>query len=738
MDNMRKLIKESGIRDINNIAKRYKKAKIYFHQDLDGVTTALAMKNYLEQQGIEVVDAEVIQYGDKEFSIKKADAQGEVMPVLVDFAHGKPMFVIHTDHHDTQAGAEETQSTSFRHSRSNVETISQLLSPKEIFPSDDIMLISIVDSANFASNEITPEMVMNYLFKYDKEASLRSNKMMMGLVTNKLLLAFKNKPRFLEEIVLNAKPSLLSILNNIRKQVDEKGYAKPEELVSNQASYIEKQKQNKQVQRVGNIIVQYGGGSMTKAGSYDRYTPFKNNPDADFIVIAWPLGLVQASCNPFKQERALKGVDLGEMKNEVLSKFENELKGMTITFGTLKRISETKADYQSVGFTFKDMLAIYGKLPSFKINGNSDNLIKILENVSSKLFKSLSDKQKELLDKVTINGWDIIQANSGGHKCITNISGMSFLYSKRRKDDDNLSDDMKLITYYKGNNRFVKDIQDKLSKFGRLSDKQVEMALDIMGKETKSDTPEITSYVELTKAIQQEFVNVLNEKIEKGSLNESKNETKKYYIDDSKIKNAGKGVFAKKDLKKGERIGLLHTINKLYADYDFTELGGMHNHSGKPTCHNEKVGNKRYLVASKDLKKGEELTTNYRLQPDLEQPKKDWGSLNENKMYKPEVDGYRTYSPFKNLPYIIVNGNAIDCNNIVHDLILLGDNKKIKYCKKNSGIYTIKGANNIVEIPVQQGENIKDIFKDSKSISEWIRNRVKKIDKNGEIKKMFF
>jgi hypothetical protein len=52
MDNMRKLIKESGIRDINNIAKRYKKAKIYFHQDLDGVTTALAMKNYLGQQGI--------------------------------------------------------------------------------------------------------------------------------------------------------------------------------------------------------------------------------------------------------------------------------------------------------------------------------------------------------------------------------------------------------------------------------------------------------------------------------------------------------------------------------------------------------------------------------------------------------------------------------------------------------------------------------------------------------------
>ncbi len=90
---MKKLIKESGLRDINALAKRYPKAKIYFHQDLDGVTTALAMKNYLEANGIKVEDVEVIQYGDKEFAVKKQDATGDTMPVLVDFAHGKPMFV---------------------------------------------------------------------------------------------------------------------------------------------------------------------------------------------------------------------------------------------------------------------------------------------------------------------------------------------------------------------------------------------------------------------------------------------------------------------------------------------------------------------------------------------------------------------------------------------------------------------------------------------------------------------
>ena len=157
---MKKLIKESGLREIKALAKRYPKAKIYFHQDLDGVATAIAMKKYLEDNGIKVVDSEIIQYGDKEFSIRKLDARGDVMPVLVDFAHGKPMFVIHTDHHDTQAGVEQGTSTNFKSSRSNVETISQSISPKDIFTQDDVETISMIDSADYAKYNITPEQVI--------------------------------------------------------------------------------------------------------------------------------------------------------------------------------------------------------------------------------------------------------------------------------------------------------------------------------------------------------------------------------------------------------------------------------------------------------------------------------------------------------------------------------------------------------------------------------------------------
>ena len=467
---MKKLIKESGLRDINALAKRYPKAEIYFHQDLDGVTTAIAMKQYLENNGIKVVDAHIIQYGDKEFAVKKNDAKGDVMPVLVDFAHGKPMFVIHTDHHDRQAGAEDTKSTSFRSSRSNVETISQVVSPKELFPSSDILLISTVDSANYAVNDISVDEVISYLFRLDKEKSLEKNKMLMGLVVNKLLLAFKNKPGFLETLVMECTPSLLNILHTIKKIMVEKGYAKPEQLETNKDEYVKSMQTNPNVKVLGNIIVQYGGGSMFKPGSYDRYTPFKNNPEADFIVIAWPLGLVQASCNPFKSERQLKGVNLGEIAQEVLSKWEGQLKEREIPLSTIKWISESSKDFnqESTGFTFKDFVALYGK--EFKtMEDGKEKLIHIGE-MMEKPFSELPEEHREMLDDIKVNAWDFIQANSGGHKCITNISGLNFMGRSNRPPKGNYkynaeSEDSPYVKFTKMiQNEFVKLLQEKINQ----------------------------------------------------------------------------------------------------------------------------------------------------------------------------------------------------------------------------------------------------------------------------------
>lgn len=436
-----KILTEGGLRNIKNLSKRYDKAKIYFHQDLDGVTTALAMKNYLENNDIKVVDAEIIQYGDKEFAIKKPSAKGDIMPVLVDFAHGKPMFIIHTDHHDKQVGAEKNASTSFRPSRSNVETISQIVSPSDIFPNEDIKMISTVDSADFVNMGIKPEDVMTYIFQLDKEKELSRNKKIMALVTNKLLLAYKNKPNFLETLVLNSTPSLLNIYQNIVKLAKEEGYVSPDIMKSNLSNYIDKQKDSDNVSYLEDygIIAQYGGGALFKPGAYDRYVPFKNFPEANFLVIAWPLGLLQASCNPFKANRELKGVNLGEIAQDVLKVFETTLKNKMITIDSIKYFAEKHKsfDENSVGFNYTDMVAMFEEtedgiqgLDSTPKGVSEDYTVdrwqQALKKVMDKPYSKLSEKEIKALKLLKVSGWDMIQANSGGHKCITNISGLQY------------------------------------------------------------------------------------------------------------------------------------------------------------------------------------------------------------------------------------------------------------------------------------------------------------------------
>ena len=83
-------------------------------------------------------------------------------------------------------------------------------------------------------------------------------------------------------------------------------------------------------------------------------------------------------------------------------------------------------------------------------------------------FSELPEEHREMLDNITVNAWDLIQANSGGHKCITNISGLNFLGRNNRPPQ--------------GKYKYNPD---------------------------KDDSP----YVKFTKMIQNEFVRLLKERI---------------------------------------------------------------------------------------------------------------------------------------------------------------------------------------------------------------------------------
>ena len=80
----------------------------------------------------------------------------------------------------------------------------------------------------------------------------------------------------------------------------------------------------------------------------------------------------------------------------------------------------------------------------------------------------------------------------------------------------------------------------------------------------------------------------------------------------------GLGVFATEDIKKGNNFGVSHVKDsKAENGYWRTPLGGFINHSTNPNCEKLKnrFTNNFYLVATKDIKKDEELTVYYTLYP---------------------------------------------------------------------------------------------------------------------------
>lgn len=436
------LVIESGLRGMKELAKIYKKAKVFFHKDLDGVTSAIAIKKYLEDNKIKVVDAEPIQYGGEEYSVKKTTS--DIMNVLVDFAHGKPMMQIHTDHHDKQAGVESGTSTSFVHTPSNVEFISQVIAPSNIFSSKDIQVISMVDSADFAKHGITPDDIMRATFKYNKELDVTKNHQMMGLATNKLILTYKNKKGFLENIVLNAKPSLLSMFNLAVKLAKKEGYRPPEEIEAAGEIY-KQQRQEKKLDSgkptdipnmkngesvlIGNTIFQKGAGFMGGKNQYDRYTIFTVHPTAHYLITQWPMGMIQVSGNPFSP---LKNPHhLGDIvMKKVMPKFKSKLEAEKISLERMKYeferdIAKKKLE-GAVGFNWSDYVALYSKQIQ-GLQSKTDWWPNMIKDIANKPYQSLSQKQKDILSKVYVSAWDAIMASSGGHKSITNLSGLNFL-----------------------------------------------------------------------------------------------------------------------------------------------------------------------------------------------------------------------------------------------------------------------------------------------------------------------
>ncbi len=79
---------------------------------------------------------------------------------------------------------------------------------------------------------------------------------------------------------------------------------------------------------------------------------------------------------------------------------------------------------------------------------------------SKELFKTIPFEERKVFNNASVNGYDVIMANSGGHKCITNISGLNFLGRKTRPSEDpyRYNPDRPDVPYIK----FMKDLGKKM------------------------------------------------------------------------------------------------------------------------------------------------------------------------------------------------------------------------------------------------------------------------------------
>jgi len=507
--------------DLSGVIGKSRKCEIYFHKDLDGVTSALAMKQILySQYQIETVNCHTIQYGGLEFAVEPPKDGN--LAVLVDFAHSKPMFTIATDHHQEQVGAEDTSSTYYKHSRSNVETISGEIAKQEIFPQGDIEFIQTIDSANFLKYGISPEEIQQSVFVLDKSEPIDKLKFKMGFVVNRLLLAYKNKRitvkskdgkrdhinrNILECLVLDCNPNLYSIFNSLQhyinnaKTSDKLGrLATPDELKTNLASYVQRMKtyKDKSYDENYKIIQQYGGGDMIKPGSYDRYVVFRNTPDSEFLCIVWPMGLIQVSCNPFK-EKKLKDINLGEIAKEVLGKYESVFKRYFISLEAIKQVYETSQDwnqmqkqigedYEGIGFKFSDLEAfymdcIYNKLDK-KVTNILNKIVEIDCVATDDNYKNIKVVVTYNEDNYVFNITDlqnvksfITSAVSGDverySSFIGNVKGIETEISNKQKEGAKNN-----VANYLKNDDFIVSKREKISIFSGLNDNKLKKAMD--------------------------------------------------------------------------------------------------------------------------------------------------------------------------------------------------------------------------------------------------------------------
>lgn len=188
-----------------NKGKVGKNVMIYFHDDLDGIYSAIAVKNYLEQNEFEIEGYGIVNYQEGWSRIKLND---KYINIALDYAENVEGIDIYIDHHGSfTENDEQVENPAIKtKTGSAYEGIMDQLG----LPVDSMILdtIDMVDSAKYDEYDIDIKGILEF------DISKKKNKLDFAAAFNQLLKRSDHKTFI--EVVANTKDINPSVYNIYR------------------------------------------------------------------------------------------------------------------------------------------------------------------------------------------------------------------------------------------------------------------------------------------------------------------------------------------------------------------------------------------------------------------------------------------------------------------------------------------------------------------------------------------
>lgn len=439
-------LQESGIQ----LPKNTKAVKIIHHKDMDGVFSAIIAYNQILRQGISPrnITLHTIQYGDEqrdknELVNKFKRSKGQAV-VLVDFARlpsgiDEPDFW--SDHHayegDKPKVSGRVGATEYKSDASHLA----LIRTSNMVDKETLKAIDIVDSAGYSN--------LMDVINLPKDFKEKGRMERLAIISNTLLTSTNllDNPTLLPEFIKETKPSLVSFYNTILK------YIRLDDIQKEAIKELTKLKPNwEKVEKARNLMptmkskisivrgknVSYRDKiKAIEEGALDDYKELedlkkKGNKRTEEEEIRYR----ELVNKPLEIARKTK--DASMQKSKEPGKFESKGAVLIQRESRMQRYIWTQMNKKGLKHPF--VIKRYPTLIQISVNPELPQSIKDKIDLNVARNRAMEEIKKNYMNKYNKWAFDIIDKDSGGHKGITNISGLGVIGLMPKEDRERLKE----------------------------------------------------------------------------------------------------------------------------------------------------------------------------------------------------------------------------------------------------------------------------------------------------------